>query len=380
VEPRPVLVIHGVGNRGKQEQFRAEVRSLGAQFAGQLDLIDVFWGDLGADEGHIPPTLPDVDEVRGEDLSPRDEPVGLELLQGGALETRDGPVAMDVVMNAAAGPVEVRDAAARVPIGAAFGEVWPELRWLPHVSDEEILRAVGELVAEAATAPAATPSAGFDVRDGIEVRGPGEVVKKILHRVDDLVGAVIGRVGGELNHSIRSTFAPKFAGFLGDIFAYLDGKEQIYERIRGRIAERAPGFGTRERPIGAVAHSLGGVILFDLAVAKEGPIHLDGFVTFGSQAPLFHVISRRSEVIDKFTGSPVTLPETVRGKWINLWEPLDFLAFVAGRIFCLPDGSSPDDRMVAHVVGSGLWTHSAYWKLPGLSQAIRDAFAAGPLG
>jgi hypothetical protein len=44
------------------------------------------------------------------------------------------------------------------------------------------------------------------------------------------------------------------------------------------------GYGTIDRPIKAIGHSLGGVILFDLAVSTSGPpIWLSHLVTLGSQ-------------------------------------------------------------------------------------------------
>jgi hypothetical protein len=372
---RPILVIHGVGNRGKEEFFKNQVEELAPNFSAKLKLIDVFWGDLGAEDRYIEPTVPDLEEVRADgDTSRADEDLGLTFLRDGAREVRDGDGAK-VVAEAAVGGVEVRDeAAAAGEVRSAVQEVWPELRWLPDLADDQVLRDAGRLVGEAVAEAGPAAGAPYEVRDGLEIRGPVNIVRRVLKGVDDLVGDLIGRVGGNLNRTIRKTFGPNFAGFFGDIFAYLYGNEDVYERVWETIEAEAPGHGTKERPIGAVAHSLGGVILFDLAVAKKDPLYLNGFVTFGSQSPFFHAISDRSEMIDTFRGEPVTLPDTVRGKWVNLWEPLDLLAFIARKVFRLADGSSPEDRMVPHVNESGLWTHSSYWKLHALPEAMRDVF------
>ncbi|RNL62331.1 hypothetical protein EFK50_11165 [Nocardioides marmoriginsengisoli] len=102
-------------------------------------------------------------------------------------------------------------------------------------------------------------------------------------------------------------------------------------------------------------------------------MHLDGLVTFGSQWPLFDLVDPRG-VVDRFAGTPVSLPDTLTGHWLNLWEPLDPLAFVAGKLFRLADGSEPDDREVPYRTSSGLWTHSAYWSHPALPRAVEETF------
>jgi hypothetical protein len=40
------------------------------------------------------------------------------------------------------------------------------------------------------------------------------------------------------------------------------------------------------------------------------------------------------------------------------------------------DGSAPVDLEVPHLTSSGLWTHSAYWQLKSVAQAIQQALEA----
>jgi hypothetical protein len=132
----------------------------------------------------------------------------------------------------------------------------------------------------------------------------------------------------------------------------------------------------RSHPIGAVGHSLGGLILFDRAVdeADKDPLHYSSLVTFGSQAPFFHAISRRSRSVVPFNGiDRVQLPSTIP-RWINLWDPWDPLAFVAERTFVLGQNRPPEDRRAEYDRDSGIWTHSSYWSRPELPKAIREAF------
>jgi hypothetical protein len=379
-----VLVIHGVGNRGKQQEFARKVAALGEKYPGKLKLIDVYWGELAAEAGFIEHTLPNVDdvanvEVRGveSDLLSVDGALGLTMLDN-EQEVRAGEDRAATVATAATDGVEVRSAGAADSSAIQQGvhDNWSELTWLPEIADEEILREAGRLAGHLASAEAGEPPGqSHEVRAGEEIRGPGDFIGDALRKVDGFVGKIIGRAGGNLNRTLRKTYGPKFAGFFGDIFAYLYRNAEVHDLIRKRIKEKAPGAGTEGNPIGAIAHSLGGVILFDMAVSDKNPLHIKNFLTFGSQAPFFHAISDRSPRLDEFKGTPVTVPPTLTGKWINLWEPLDLLAFVAARVFRLTDEPhEPDDRMVAHVRESGLWTHSAYWDLPEFETAISDAF------
>jgi hypothetical protein len=124
-----------------------------------------------------------------------------------------------------------------------------------------------------------------------------------------------------------------------------------------------------------VGHSLGGVIAFDLAVAGERPLWTNGLVTFGSQSPFFHVLDPRGDLAAFRPGQPVTLPPTIPC-WTNLWEPLDILAFIAGKVFRLATGEPPTDQEVPHRGSFGLWTHSSYWIVPELADAIRATFSS----
>jgi hypothetical protein len=379
-----VLVIHGVGNRGKKDQFAEKVKSLACKYPGSLKLIDVYWGDLAAEARFIEPTLPSVEDVADVEVrGVAQQPIGLDsalglLVLDAEQEVRSGEDRAATVATAAGGGVEVRSAGASDSSAIEQGvhDNWSELTWLPEIADEEILRDAGKLAGQLASVEAqGASSSSHEVRGDIEVRGPGDFIGDALRKVDSFVGKIVGRTGGNLNRALRKTYGPKFAGFFGDIFAYLYKNSEVHDLIRNRIEEAAPGAGTEENPIGAIAHSLGGVILFDMAVSENNPLHIKNFLTFGSQAPFFHAISDRSPRLAEFTGTPVALPPTLTGRWTNLWEPLDLLAFVAAKVFRLADPPyEPDDRMVAHIRESGLWTHSAYWDLPEFDTAIKDTF------
>jgi hypothetical protein len=381
---RPVLVVHGVGNRDNEAGFHAQVQAL-QRGSDHLELIPVFWGDLAADPRYILPTLPDISaaEVRSAEGVAGDPALGLALLEP-VVEVRD-ETGWRVIADAAVREEVRADPAAAEETRAAIAEVWHELSWLPRVADDALLRHAGEVVAAAEPDDGTAERGGtFEVRGGeegrVETRWLGsrvrDVVRDTLLRVDELVGELVGQVGGRLNRALRSSLGPGIVGFAGDIVAYEHEAEKVRERLWDTIAKHAAGLGTAEQPIGAVGHSLGGVILVDAAVATDRPLHLDGLVTFGSQSPFFHAINPRSSLVPRFEDAgPVTLPSTLSGRWVNLWEPLDLLAFVASEVFRLADGGAPEDRIVPYQTSSGLWTHSAYWQLPELGTALRDVFS-----
>ncbi|MFD3563126.1 hypothetical protein ACFWVU_26175 [Streptomyces sp. NPDC058686] len=210
-----------------------------------------------------------------------------------------------------------------------------------------------------------------------ELRGePGrlrELVRRRLRDLDRVAGAAIGAVAGRVNHAVRTRFGPGTTRFLGDVLVYQRHRDAIHARIRARIDEVDPKLGRGpERPVRVVAHSLGGVIAVDMATAVE-PLWTERLVTFGSQAAFFHVCDPRGGQLLPYSGhAPVQLPASL-GRWTNLWEPLDLLAFAASQVFQLSDGSNPVDRPVPHAASTGMWTHSAYWDLPDVATAIAVA-------
>jgi hypothetical protein len=200
-----------------------------------------------------------------------------------------------------------------------------------------------------------------------------EFVRRRLDELDRVVGATFNAAAGRLNTHLRTSFLPGITQGVGDILVYQRHRKRIQDRVRAVIAETDPELGrSREHPVDVLAHSLGGVIAVDMATAAD-PLWIRQLVTFGSQSPFFHVCDPRGGVLTPYTGIPVQLPESI-GRWTNLWEPLDPLAFVTARVFRL-QGAPPDDIKIPHLASSGMWTHSDYWTLESVAEAIRKALA-----
>jgi hypothetical protein len=164
--------------------------------------------------------------------------------------------------------------------------------------------------------------------------------------------------------------------YLGDILIYQGMRDQFHRTVRSYIPG---GHGTIDRPIKAIGHSLGGVMLFDLAVSTSGPaIWFSHLVTLGSQPSFFHLQHRRSDSVKEYAGKPVILPPMLKA-WTNVLDADDWLSFAVEPIFRLADGSNPRDRWVDNTEGgySDLFTlaaHTAYWGNDEVHAILREAF------
>lgn len=80
--------------------------------------------------------------------------------------------------------------------------------------------------------------------------------------------------------------------------------------------------------------------------------------------------------VDSAGGGVVQLPDTI-AKWVNLWDPLDVLAFSAANVFRLADGSAPRDVRLAPlpenvIAQQHFMTHSVYWQTDDLVKSLRE--------
>ncbi|ARZ71707.1 hypothetical protein SMD11_6131 [Streptomyces albireticuli] len=398
----PVFVIHGVGNRDARA-FAATVAAVRAAVGGDMELVPVHWGDLGADDRFVDLALPHraggLRDAPGSGPVPAHEPAGAspeDLLAalsapsdppGGTGPARTGGLPEPVRDAVREGLDRAEDSGLRGgpadpggPDGehvlAALAEAWPSTRWLSLTDDPVLLREAGTAVARAVTDAAAQET--DPSWDGLRGPGPGSdglrgLVRRRLADLDRVAGAAMQALAGRVNHGLRTRFGPGTTRFLGDVLVYQRHRERIHARVRERIAEVDPALGSGpERPVRVVAHSLGGVIAVDMATARA-PLWTSSLLTFGSQAAYFHLCDPRGGRLPAYAGGgPVPLPPSL-ARWTNLWQPLDVLAFAASRVFTLDDGTPPVDVPLAHSASAGLWTHSVYWDLPELAHAIRAA-------
>lgn len=426
-DQRPVLVIHGVANHD-QAAFERRVADFNAQVnqesATEWTFIPVFWGDLGAAEQGIEDTIPNPPlasllGVRddGEDdpdaISPADlemlgalaayRPAGAPAAAGGSQPVRSDEARREIVAEAArtraAERVMVRADETAEALAEAIRASWGQVVYLNAIDDPSLLEAIGRAVASAVT-PDGAP-VGFTADDeteepgGFAVRGDEDeveaddyatrrphpvaafrqVVGSVVHGVDRAVGAVLGEVLGTVQDLFRRQVSHGVAGFLGDVLVYQRNQQKIQERLWSVIPA---GWATDDgRAVDVIAHSLGGVIVFDAATTAARRLFVRRLVTFGSQPSFFQVVDPRAGLMRYLPGhgaepaQTISLPPSIQS-WQSLWEPLDPLAFLAGSVFRLSSQEAPTDAMVPHAA-TELWTHSAYWTSDFVVKAIRRA-------
>jgi hypothetical protein len=156
------------------------------------------------------------------------------------------------------------------------------------------------------------------------------------------------------------------AQMLADVIGYRQHRDSIQAVLRAELAKAARAAG--DRPVLPVALSLGGIALVDLLASwPEAPV--EACVTVGSQAPILYTFDAIASMpYDE--ADPPRLPVA----WLNIYDRRDFLSFVAEPLFRRSDGLA---SVVDLQVRSGKdfpKSHSAYWELPAVWDAIATAF------
>jgi hypothetical protein len=156
------------------------------------------------------------------------------------------------------------------------------------------------------------------------------------------------------------------AQMLADVVGYQLHRDSIQRVLKAELTRVAEAAG--DRPVLPVALSLGGIALVDLLASwPEAPV--EACVTVGSQAPLLYTFDAiPSMPYDE--ASPPYLPVP----WLNIYDSRDFLSFLAEPLFRRSDGMASVVDLRVH---SGLdfpKSHSAYWELGPVWDAIGTAF------
>ncbi len=157
------------------------------------------------------------------------------------------------------------------------------------------------------------------------------------------------------------------AQLLADVIGYHEHRASIQTVLRDELtaaARAAPG--RRILPVGL---SLGGIALVDLLGSwPEAPV--EACVTVASQAPLLYTF-------DAIPSLPYdeTDPPHLPVPWLNIYDSRDFLSFVAEPLFRRTDGLASVVDLRVHSGRDFPKSHSAYWELGPVWDAIATAFA-----
>ena len=156
------------------------------------------------------------------------------------------------------------------------------------------------------------------------------------------------------------------AQLLADVMGYQLHRDSIHEVLRRELA--AAGRAARGKPVLPVGLSLGGIALVDLLASwPDAPV--EAAMTVGSQAPLLYTFDAiPSMPYDE--ANPPYLPVP----WLNVYDSRDFLSFVAEPLFRRSDGLASVVDLRVHSGKDFPKSHSAYWELPPVWDAIATAF------
>lgn len=353
------LAVHGVSNRDESAftQMVAELHSLGGET--MPELRPVFWGDLGPEAPLLAiPGEQDVETVPepARAFGAEPPPSAAEAARATAdaavaqLEREEGQVPAS---TANALREATQDAAAAGFTLALRVELAPLLvdvvRAAPPQGNAEI-----------------QPAGAFGV-DWVKDR----VVNLLAHAQDALVNILV-REFRDREAGLASTIAHT----IGDVLAY----QSRGPAIRGRIDHayrKAIGEGYE---VDLVAHSLGalasvewllGASAGDASGSSSEPEdrQVRHLVTFGDQVSLFSELEGLRGLGDvvRSSTSPQVLPIRV-GRWSNVWQELDPLAFVITHVLRTEIGEVPgiveDLRLTQRGIPTNVSFHSSYWRDP----------------
>jgi hypothetical protein len=153
---------------------------------------------------------------------------------------------------------------------------------------------------------------------------------------------------------------------MADVIGYHQHRDSIQKVLRTELTAAARA--AKGRPVLPVALSLGGIALIDLLASwPEAPV--EACVTVGSQAPLLYTFDAiPSMPYDE--ADPPCLPVP----WLNVYDTRDFLSFLAEPLFRRTDGLASVVDLRVHSGADFPKSHSTYWELDPVWEAIATAF------
>jgi hypothetical protein len=189
----------------------------------------------------------------------------------------------------------------------------------------------------------------------------------------DRIGEFLVRKGTAIaaNHRLRGQEGS--AGVVGDVTYYLRRGRAMADLV----AKSLQGL---SRPVVALGHSLGGIVLVDVLSRMDHP-PVDLLVTVGSQSPILYAYDALERARARHDGEePFSKQHPPFTPWLNIYNRNDFLSFVAADIF----KSELDDETLdivdreLHVREAFPAAHGAYWYDPLTFEFVAEAVARIP--
>jgi hypothetical protein len=392
----PLVFVHGVSNRwsGEYERGVATRDAFFRRFllrehqpsgSEPVSIRNPYWGGHGGRLRWGGASLPleDFESLGSEDaafvaLQAAADPDGLVDSPSMALLTvarRSLAEAVDLAWSAAA-LAEAGEAEALAELGehaVAYTQRHPRPAWIDEVrTDQELLT---RLQQELVLTPGRRGEEPVEAA-GYESLGLADGWNAVRRGASRLRAAATGLVGRSAAERIRPAAVPPLVSFLGDVFVYLHEQAAVARPI-GEIVEADLRAAAEQRtdadPLVVVAHSMGGVITYDLLTSAAKDLRVDLLVTAGTQVGFFEelkLFSSSDPSIPDGDDARVPLPAAIR-LWINIFDYNDLLGFQCSSII---NGVSD----FAYRTGSLLKAHSQYFLQPGFHERLARRVSGVP--
>jgi hypothetical protein len=289
----------------------------------------------------------------------------------------------------ASGRANLDALAATAARAIAFVKADPQPSWLAGIADDSQFVDTFLRQLEAFSAPTTASGQTFGASDvwnhlkeatGRLTQSAVGIVssatKVISNAARDLGHSAAGAVINPLVRAARPGTNKKAILFLGDIFAYLANRGtpgqtegKIVKVVAGDF-EQAAASRTADDPLIIVAHSMGGIISYDVLTHFRPNLTCDIFVTVGSQVGVFGELGLLAAVPVDRTKPPArdrpkaNVPDNIK-RWINVFDPADVLGFKADSVF---------DRVEDYAFSSNVSTltaHGMYFERPHFYERLR---------
>lgn len=395
----PLVFVHGVKNRvGPAYQEAVEARTaLFRRFAlgglcpapDRATVLSPYWGGCAAEFRWNFACLP-VDD--GTESLGGDDPQVIPLATAIQALTADG-TAPDRTLTAAAGAdfpgtidllfaagaveadadADAEEFAEAAQRAAAYADSHPDPpEWLSRVStDDEFLDRLQEEIER--TRPTGPAAAATPPTPDVESLGARDLFGAFRDGAGRVRDALSNTAGARVYGLLRKDVVPTAATFFGDVFVYLDRRGtaetpgEIPEIVLGDLQRAAAAVNDQDPYLVVVGHSLGGVITYDLLTSFAPDLHVDAFVTVGSQVGLFEELKlfRASDPAVPGNGQTrVNRPKAV-DHWLNVYDLNDLFSY---RLEPIVEGVDE----FRYATGQLLTAHGAYFGQPRFHQRLAE--------
>jgi hypothetical protein len=347
----------------------------------QAAIFNPFWGDHGAsfawDLASIPSSGFEAfgaeDDFLGDTLSQLPQGISSDSVLLKVAQLLSLEAAVDLLWDSASEcdsdqeANQLADLAVRV---SGYVDEHPEPNWVDEVSNDDAF--ISELAANVSSwTPHAETGAGSDTANWEAFGGWGDMWERLGEKSYRIRSAFSRGITTPAVRLTRYPMTRTLATFTGDIFKYLaergtpDRPGPIVDDILRGLSPAADSRTPDDEALVVIAHSLGGVIMYDILTAFEPSFHVDALVTVGSQVALFEEMKLflNRDVSVHGPSGRIRRPAGVK-HWLNVFDLNDVLAFQASAVF----GDVVD---FSYSTGAGVKSHGTYFALPSFHRRLR---------